>query len=203
MLKVKRPARFAISAVALVAVLNLGHNHVTAQHQGHGGGPQFGVSASAAGIIAESQPANDAVLGAAPGSLELGFAQPVRLVKLVLYNEKRDWVDIGFRYRPGMSTAYSWTVPSLQPAAYYLAEWAILDDSDRLVKGSFAFSFGPDAEVPSVIREREMQMEMSNMTHDTDQMNEMLQLREIITNDRPDPPFEPPFAPVLRDPSPQ
>jgi methionine-rich copper-binding protein CopC len=192
------PAKFVVSALALTTYLGLGLNTAMAQHQGHGG-PQFGVSAAAAGIIAESQPADDAILGSAPDTLQLSFEQPVRLVKLVLYNELHDWVDIGFRYRPRLQTAYSWPVPPLQQAAYYRAEWAILDDGDRLVKGSFAFSFGPGAESPSVIMEREMHREMGHMMHEMEAM-EPMQPGEIITNDQPDPPFEPPFAPVLRQP---
>ena len=188
----------ALSAVTLL-IVSFVAGAVQAQHQGHGG-PQFGVSAAAAGIIAKSQPADDAVLATVPGRLELGFEQPVRLVKLVLYTDSREWIDIDFRYNPRAAAQYSWPVPAaLKQADYYSAEWAILDDTDRLVKGSFSFAVGPDAEAPSVLRERAMHMEGGHMMHDMQQMQHA-EPGEIITNDQPDPPFERPFAPVLNQP---
>ena len=38
---------------------------------------------------------------------------------------------------------------------YYTADWAILAENDRLVRGSFSFSFGPDAQRPSIIKAEE------------------------------------------------
>ena len=87
--------------------------------------------------------------------------QPVRLVKWVLYDETREWVDMNFRYNPRVNDRFSLRLPSLQPTAYYSAEWDILDDAERLIKGSYSFSFGSGAEVPSVIRAREVPMDHS------------------------------------------
>lgn len=106
------------------------------------------------GIVAktETKPADDAVLALAPELLNLYFPSAVRLVKLTLRNEQRDWVDISFRYSPLASEFYEWDLPQLEPAVYYTADWAILSTNDRLVRGSFSFSFGPEAERPSVTR---------------------------------------------------
>ncbi|MCB1670651.1 MAG: copper resistance protein CopC [Gammaproteobacteria bacterium] len=189
--------RFADALPALILLLTAGMNTAQAQHQGHGG-PQFGVSATTAGIIAETVPLDDSVLTASPGQVMLNFGRPVELVKLVLYNHRHDWVDIGFRYNPGAITVFSWPVPVLQPADYYSVSWAILDDQDRLVKGSFSFSFGPEAESPSTVMAREM----LHMNHDP--LSELQRMQPepggIRFSDDPDPRFEPPFAPVLGQP---
>ncbi|MBT8146331.1 MAG: hypothetical protein KJN90_05715, partial [Gammaproteobacteria bacterium] len=81
----KGAARFAKPAIAsFLLSLAVGIGSVNAQHQGHGG-PEFGVSATAAGIIAETAPVNDSILGSSPDQLQISFDQPVQLVKLVLY----------------------------------------------------------------------------------------------------------------------
>ena len=72
-----------------------------------------------------------------------------------LHNEQRDWVDISFRYSPRPQDDYEWELPQLDPAIYYTADWAILVANDRLVRGSFSFSFGQDAQRPSVIKAEE------------------------------------------------
>ena len=84
--------------------------------------------ADSTGIIqkTETSPLDDAVLNAAPRELTLAFPQLVRLVKLTLRNEQRDWVDISFRYSPLMNDSYRWNLPNLQSAIYYTADWAIL-----------------------------------------------------------------------------
>ena len=84
-----------------------------------------------------------------------------RLVKWVLYDEDREWVDINFRYDPRVNAQFSLSLPSLQQTEYYSVEWAILDDVEQLIKGVYNFSFGPGAEVASVIRAREGQMDHS------------------------------------------
>lgn len=98
----------------------------------------------------ETSPSDDAVLVAAPGEIGLKFPERVRLVKLTLRNKQRDWVDIRFRYDPLPGTNFHWQLPSLSDAEYYIAEWAILASNDFLIRGSFSFSFGPDAIRPSV-----------------------------------------------------
>ncbi|MFM1895966.1 MAG: hypothetical protein RLZZ385_1040 [Pseudomonadota bacterium] len=160
--------------------------------------------AGVAAIIAESVPRDDEVLVQAPEQIDLLFPQRVRLVKLALYNEKRDWVDIGFRYDPKGGTRFVWPVPSLTPAEYYTADWAILGDDQLLQRGSFSFSFGPGAEKPSEIRQRNaLLLELQNLPNQLqlEQMEQLEQLgldpAEIIINNQSPRVFEPPFAPVL------
>ena len=66
--------------------------------------------ADTTGIVAktESNPPNDAVLISAPKHLNMVFPSAVRLVKLTLRNEQRDWVDISFRYSPSADVSYEW-----------------------------------------------------------------------------------------------
>lgn len=189
----KSAGRFKVPAIALFLLSTLGVEPVHAQHQGHGG-PQFGVSAERAGIVAESSPVDDSILGSAPSSLDLSFDQPVQLVKLVLYTNERDWIDIDFRFDPRTGTEFSWPVPELEQLDYYSVSWAILDERDALVKGSFNFSFGPGAEAPSEVIMREMMMG----EHSGHNMESNFQPMpgDIRFNDQ-NPNFEPPFAPVL------
>ena len=194
----KGAGRFTVPAIAsFLLSMTFGIGSVSAQHQGHGG-PEFGVDAAVAGIIAETTPVNDSILGTSPGQLELAFDQPVHLVKLVLYTNDRDWIDIDFRFDPRANTAFSWPVPELEQIPYYSVAWAILDDRDRLVKGNFNFSFGPDAEAPSAIMMREMMME-DHSGHDMD-TNYQIMPGDIRYSDQ-SPNFEPPFAPVLDQPN--
>ncbi|MEX2130890.1 MAG: copper resistance protein CopC [Pseudohongiellaceae bacterium] len=150
-------------------------------------------------IIAESAPLDDQVLATQPVQLDLRFAGRVRLVKLALYNERRDWVDINFRYDPRPDTQFSWPIPLLRQAEFYSAEWAVLNSDDQLLRGSFSFSFGAGAERPAVIRER-----LGLIQDLSDESELLLELQrlgldpaEIIINNQPSPVFEPPFAPVL------
>lgn len=106
-------------------------------------------------IETETAPADDSVLSEAPEQLQLAFPYNVRLVKLTLRNELRDWVDIDFRYDPTQREKFQWNIPELVAATYYTADWAILAANDRLIRGSFSFSFGPDAEAPSVTKAAE------------------------------------------------
>ncbi|MBL4572574.1 MAG: hypothetical protein JKY86_05810 [Gammaproteobacteria bacterium] len=103
----------------------------------------------------ETVPVDDSVLFEAPGQLQLDFPYDVRLVKLTLRNELRDWVDINFRYDPTVQERFLWNIPKLTVATYYTADWAILAANDRLIRGSFSFSFGPEAQAPSVIKAAE------------------------------------------------
>lgn len=108
-------------------------------------------------ILQQTQtlPADDAVLSDAPEQIDLQFPIPVRLVKLTLRNQLRDWVDIEFRYDPRPAANYTWLLPELAAADYYIADWAILGDNDQLIRGSFSFAFGPDAKSPSIYRAAE------------------------------------------------
>lgn len=106
-------------------------------------------------IETETVPVDDSVLLEPPGQLQLEFPYNVRLVKLTLRNELRDWVDIDFRYDPTIQEKFLWNIPALTAATYYTADWAILATNDRLIRGSFSFSFGPEAEAPSVTKAAE------------------------------------------------
>lgn len=150
-------------------------------------------------IIAESIPLDDQVLSDSPAHLDISFQRRVRLVKLALYNERRDWVDIGFRYDPRPGMQFSWPVPALQPAEFYTAEWAALSTDEQLWRGSFSFSFGPTAEAPSAVRERlNLLLELRDGLPTLEQLQRLgLDPAEIRINNQPAPVFEPPFAPVL------
>jgi methionine-rich copper-binding protein CopC len=151
-------------------------------------------------IVPESMPLDDSVLVVAPPEIGLNFPQRVRLVKLVLYNEKKEWVDINFRYNPSPGEKFNLPIPQLQPASYYTASWAILAANDMLVRGSFSFTFGPDAESPSVLKNRELMLiEMRNTLPEMQELQERLGLdpAEIIINNNEPRRFEPPFTPLL------
>lgn len=105
-----------------------------------------------------STPADDAVLPVAPQSLQLHFPASVRLVKLALRDSDSGLTDIGFRYDPQSSQVYTQVLPVLGVADYYTVEWAVLDDSEQLVKGNFHFAFGPGARPPSYYLARREQM---------------------------------------------
>ena len=64
----------------------------------------------------------------------------------------------------------------------------------RLVKGDFSFSFGPGAELPSAVMERQMMME-GHQGHDMQNMQPMNPSEIRINGQNPN--FDPPFAPVL------
>lgn len=147
------------------------------------------------GIVAktETSPRDDDVLELAPELLGLEFPQFVRLVKLTLRNEQRDWIEIGFRYNPRARESFEWELPALDTAIYYTAEWAVLAANEQLVRGSFSFSFGSDAELPSVIKKaEEAKLEARNSTPDGEGRYVTSPRTEIIINRDP-PAYDPPF----------
>ena len=83
--------------------------------------PRFLQQVGVADIAAKTKtsPADDATLDVAPNRMALEFPSPVRLVKLTLHNEQRDWVEINFRYSPSDKKYYHWDLPTLAPAAYF------------------------------------------------------------------------------------
>jgi len=147
------------------------------------------------GILAKTKtnPLNDAVLPVAPDQITFDFPQTVRLVKLILRNQEREWVDIGFRYDPSSDRNFALALPQLAASTYYIAEWAILAPNERLVKGSFSFSFGPGAEPPSRVKEAEELLRMLDSGAPAIELNEALQPTEIIINREPDV-YDPPFT---------
>lgn len=139
----------------------------------------------------ETTPVDDSVLSVAPEQLRLQFPYGVRLVKLTLRNELRDWVDISFRYDPTLREMFLWDIPELNAATYYTADWAILAENDRLVRGSFSFSFGPDAEAPSVTKAAENLLIDSRNGGPNTRFVTPPRTNIIINQDQPryDPPF--------------
>lgn len=113
--------------------------------------PEFSYTQASEQLLSQmlTAPGNDEVLGSAPAELSIQFPRAVRLVKLTLRNESRDWVDIQFRYDPRPGQRYKLPLPQLDSAKYYTADWAILGVNDQLIRGSFSFAFGPDARAPS------------------------------------------------------
>lgn len=100
-------------------------------------------------VVAETAPAENEVLAEAPKDLMMRFSTYVRLVKLSLKAPGDDAVDIGFRYDPDASRVFFWNLPTLAAADYYTVEWAAIDPSNLVARGSFSFSFGPNAKPPS------------------------------------------------------
>jgi methionine-rich copper-binding protein CopC len=157
-------------------------------------------AADSTGIISktETTPLDDAVLASAPNQLSLVFPQRVRLVKLTLRNESRDWVDIDFRYDPKVNQRFVWELPKLQTASYYTADWAILGVNELLVRGSFSFSFGPGAEPPSLAKEAAaLLLEMRAGDPNTRYVRPP---RTEIIIDRDPPSYDPPFTIELKPP---
>jgi methionine-rich copper-binding protein CopC len=100
-------------------------------------------------------PQDDAVLRDQPRMVTLSFRYNVQLLKLALYTDEGDWIDLGFQWDPGkVEHSFVFPIPSELPAAdYYIGRWSVVDESRRFLKGEFNFSFGPDALPPSEIIE--------------------------------------------------
>jgi methionine-rich copper-binding protein CopC len=100
-------------------------------------------------VVTETAPVENEVLAEAPADLMMRFSTYVRLVKLSLKAPGNEPVDIGFRYDPDASRVFFWNLPPLPAADYYTVEWAAIDPSNFVARGSFSFSFGPNARPPS------------------------------------------------------
>lgn len=163
----------------------------SAQAARHGGQHQV---ADVTGIAAktETSPADNTVLEQAPGQIDLLFPVDVRLVKLVLRNEQRDWVDIDFRYNPRSGQNFQWQLPLLRQAVYYTVDWAVLDHTERLVKGNFSFAFGADAKAPSITRAAEEAL--LQRRYGDPSIRYVAPPRTQIIIDRDPPRYDPPFT---------
>lgn len=148
-------------------------------------------------IETETVPLDDSILLEAPDQLQLEFPYDVRLVKLTLRNELRDWVDIDFRYDPTIQEKFLWPIPELATATYYTADWAILAANDRLIKGSFSFSFGPEAEAPSEIKAAEALVLESISAGPNTRYVRPPPTNIILNQDQPT--YDPPFTIKLED----
>ena len=96
-------------------------------------------------------PQDDSVLRDPPRMITMSFRVDVRLLKLALYTDRGHWIDIGFAYdHENMNHNFVLPVPGqLPPAEYYIAEWSVVDERQRFLRGEFLFSFGPEAVPPS------------------------------------------------------
>ena len=185
---------FQILSIALLG-LGLGHPAVAQPSQislSLQGEDITGIS-----IETETAPADDSVLLEAPDQLQLEFAYDVRLVKLTLRNGLRDWVDIDFRYDPTIQEKFQWNIPELTQATYYTADWAILATNDRLIRGSFSFSFGPEAQAPSVIKAAEALVLDSISAGPNARFVRPPRTNIILNQDQPS--YDPPFTIKLED----
>ena len=117
-----------------------------AQHEMHG--------MSSGDLAVTTMPGDNEVLAGSPDSVMLHFESDMRLVKLVIKEAGKEFVDIGFRYRPVAGMHFMQNLPELNEADYYAVEWAVLDGEGKLVKGSFHFSFGANARPPSYYLEQ-------------------------------------------------
>lgn len=163
-------------------------------------GHAYRLSANSTEILSKTEtlPTDDAVLSAAPEQLSINFPTRVRLVKLILRDENHEWVDIDFRYNPRARDQYQLQLPNLPAAAYYTADWAILGFGDELIRGSFSFSFGPDAQPPSIIKENErvlMELRYGDPT-----IRYVAPPRTTIILPEDEPNYDPPFTIDLEDP---
>lgn len=105
----------------------------------------MGPLGSQSDVVLESSPANDEILPSTPADLMLRFSAYVRLMKLTLKAPNNEAINIGFRYKTEASKVFFWNLPELPAADYYVVEWAVLDPSNLIARGSFGFSFGPNA----------------------------------------------------------
>lgn len=100
-------------------------------------------------------PQDDAVLREQPRMLTISFRVDVQLLKMALYTNSGDWIDMGFQWDPSARNHnFVFPIPSELPAAdFYVAEWSVVDENRRFMRGAFNFSFGSGAVPPSEIIE--------------------------------------------------
>jgi len=89
-----------------------------AQHDGHSAHHMPSTSASAAGMLASSTPADGAVLAEAPRTLALTFAHPVMLQTVVVAGPGDAPIRATFRRAAAPTSTWSVALPALQPGAY-------------------------------------------------------------------------------------
>lgn len=100
-------------------------------------------------------PKDDSVLNDSPKMITMSFRVDVKLLKLALFTDQGEWINIGFQYDPTrLSHSFVYPIQTELPSAeYYVARWSVTDDERRLLNGEFKFSFGPGAIPPSEIIE--------------------------------------------------
>jgi methionine-rich copper-binding protein CopC len=115
--------------------------------------PAHGSAQHAHGVLTPGVtfPQDDAVLNDPPRMITMSFRVDVRLLKLALFTDNGQWINLGFQYDPSrLNDSFVLPIPvELPPANYYVARWSVTDDRRRLLNGEFKFSFGPSAIPPS------------------------------------------------------
>lgn len=113
------------------------------------------LGANLSDVELEPSPGNDEVLASSPQDLMLRFSTYVKLVKLTLKGPDEKLVNIGFRYDPNLSRVFLWQLPELPAADYYTVEWSAIDTLNLIARGTFSFSFGPNAKPASELIPKE------------------------------------------------
>ncbi len=106
----------------------------------------------------ESSPEDDEVLESSPKELMMRFSTYVRLVKLTMTDPEENFVNIGFIYNPDVSRVFFLDLPELEQKPYYTVEWAAIDPENLVARGTFRFSFGPDAAPASTLLPEEEEL---------------------------------------------
>lgn len=130
------------AAVATALMCALTPSTAFAQHV-------MAADASQSDVELDSSPENDEIMASAPRDLMLRFSTYVKLVKLTVKSPDEKFVNIGFRYDPNLSRVFLWTLPELPAADYYTVEWSAIDTANLIARGTFSFSFGPNAKPAS------------------------------------------------------
>jgi methionine-rich copper-binding protein CopC len=131
------PIRFMLATT--VALMCLGTSPLLfAQHV-------MDPNASSSNVEMESSPTNDEILSQSPRDFMLRFSTYVRLVKLSVKGPDDKLVNVDFRYQTDASRVFFWDIPTLPDADYYTVEWAAIDPRNLIARGTFSFSFGPNA----------------------------------------------------------
>jgi methionine-rich copper-binding protein CopC len=89
-------------------------------------------------MLEGSTPANNAVLGVAPKSIDLVFGHPTKLVMLKLMRGK-DSVPVTVDASAADSKTFSIALPTLSPG-HYLATWSTLSPDGHPMKGTLSFT---------------------------------------------------------------
>jgi methionine-rich copper-binding protein CopC len=88
--------------------------------------------------LSSSMPANGAMLSQAPTTLELTFTAPVRLVNVIMQDEKQQTIPLKLPANASSQASFSLALPSLT-ATNYKVNWMIMGDDGHKMKGELNF----------------------------------------------------------------
>jgi methionine-rich copper-binding protein CopC len=88
--------------------------------------------------LTKTMPKDDAMLMSAPQTLELSFSAKLQLMKVTLSKKNGDEIDFGFKPSREAEADYSWELPKL-PAATYYVEWIAMGNDGHKLKDSYSF----------------------------------------------------------------